>query len=81
MTNPDVPSKHCQEGPYIYDDGAFTIWKSRFGLWNSADSTGKSLVTSADKESVVIWSREHLNGFQNSTTITTKVKADEGYKL
>ena len=62
-----------------FDDGAFSLKLSRFGLWNSVDRDGKGLVTGLDKESVIFWSREHLNGFQNSTKSYTK--KESGYKL
>ena len=65
----------------VYDDGAFTVFKKRSGLYGSKDKEGKDLVTGLKKESVIAWSREHLNGFQNSTTITTKVNFNDGYKL
>ena len=79
MENPDLPPKDTKEGPFSYDDGAFTVWLSRFGLWNSADKEGKGLCCGLDKESVIRWSREHLNGFQNS--YTTYPKKESGYKL
>lgn len=62
-----------------FDDGAFSLKLSRFGLWNSVDRDGKGLVTGLDKESVIFWSREHLNGFQNSTK--SYPKKESGYKL
>lgn len=86
---PEVPEanelqiieKYSKEGPYMYDDGAFSIWLSRYGLWRSTDRDGKGIVSSSDKESVVFWSREHLNGFQNSVSHTTGVSFESEYKL
>jgi len=77
----DKPSKYCEEGPYIYDDGAFTIWKSRFGLWRATDREGTGLTSGLDKESVVYWAREHINGYKTSTKIVTNVSFEGGYKL
>ena len=80
MSDLDKPSKYCEEGPYSYDDGSFIIWKSRFGLWRATDKEGNELCTCLDKESLVFWAREHLNGYQNSTMYVTNVSV-EGYKL
>ncbi len=71
----------CKEGPYNYDNGAFTLWLSRFGIWKSADPEGKGITSGLDKESVVFWTREHLNGFQLSWSSTTKTSFGDGYKL
>ena len=46
MMNPD----YCKEGPYNYDDGSFTLWLSRFGVWKSADREGKGITSGLDKE-------------------------------
>ena len=55
----------------IYDDGAFTVFKTRFGTYNSKDREGQGLVCGINKDAVILWSREHLNGFANSTVIET----------
>ena len=65
----------------VYDDGAFTVFFTRFGLYSSRDKEGKSISCGLDKESVVFWSREHLNGFQNSYVTEPKVGDGSGYKL
>ena len=57
----------------IYDDGAFTIFKSHYGMWNSRDREGNGLSCGLDKEAVIFWSRERLNGWQNSYAVTTNV--------
>ncbi len=87
--HPEIPEvddlklleKYSKEGPYNYDDGAFALWLSRFGLWKSTDKEGKGIVSGPDKDAVIFWSREHLNGFQNSTSHTTGVSFENGYKL
>ena len=48
--------------------GDFTLFKSRGGLWNSRDSEGNGLVCGCDKEDVIFWSEEHLNGQLRSWT-------------
>ena len=48
--------------------GDFTLFKSRGGLWNSRDSEGNGLVCGADREDVIFWSEEHLNGQLRSWT-------------
>ena len=65
----------------VYDDGAFTVFFTRFGLYSSRDREGKGISCGLDKESVIFWSREHLNGFQNSWASATKTSASDGYKL
>ena len=77
MVNPD----YCKEGPYNYDDGSFTLWLSRYGVWKSADPEGKGITSGLDKESVVFWTREHLNGFQLSWASTINTSSGDGYKL
>ena len=65
----------------VYDDGAFSIFKTKYGMYSSIDREGKALVSSISKEDVIIWSREHLNGFQNSTASDTNVKVGDAVKL
>ena len=65
----------------VYDDGAFTVFYTRFGLYSSRDREGKGLTCGLDKEAVIFWSREHLNGFQNSWASDTKTSVTGGYKL
>ena len=81
MSDLDKPNKYCQEGPYIYDDGQFTIWKSRFGLWRATAGDGTGLCSGLDKDSVVYWAREHINGYQTSTMVVTNVSFLGNYKL
>ena len=57
-----------------YDDGAFSIILSRFGIYNSMDRNGEGITCGLDKDAVIFWSREHLNGFQNSGYIVSNVK-------
>ena len=65
----------------IYDDGAFSIFKTKYGMYSSIDREGKALVSSISKEAVIVWSREHVNGFQNSTASVTNVKVGDAVKL
>ena len=65
----------------IFDDGAFSIFKTKYGMYSSIDREGKSLVSSISKEAVIVWSREHVNGFQNSTASVTNVKVGDAVKL
>ncbi len=65
----------------VFDDGAFSVFETRYGTYSSIDREGKSLVSSLSKEDVIIWSREHLNGFQNSTAYVTNVKVGDAVKL
>ena len=54
-----------------YDDGAFTVFKTRFGTYNSKDKEGKGLCCGIDKEAVIYWSREQLRGYPTSTMLVT----------
>ncbi len=67
--------KYSKEGPYNYDDGSFALWLSQYGLWRSTDKEGKGICCGLVKEDVLFWTREHLNGFQNSTAYTTGVSS------
>ena len=57
-----------------YDDGAFMVITTRFGLYSSRNRDGEGITCGLDKEAVIFWSREHLNGFQNSWASNTGVK-------
>ena len=64
-----------------YDDGAFTVFATRWGTYAARDREGNGLCSGIDKEGVVFWAREHLNGFQNSWVSVTNVSFEGGYKL
>ena len=57
----------------LYDDGAFTVFKTRWGTYAARDKEGNGLCSGIDKEAVVFWAREHLNGFANSYATSTNV--------
>ena len=57
----------------VYDDGAFTVFSTRWKTWASRDKEGNGLCSGLDKEAVIFWSREHLNGFANSYKTETRV--------
>ena len=57
----------------IFDDGAFTVYHTRWKTYASRDKEGNGLCSGLDKDAVVFWSREHLNGFANSWAQTTNV--------
>ena len=58
----------------VYDGGAFTVFATSYGTYSSRDRDGNGLVSGIDKDSVIFWSREHLNGFQNSNhTVVNKL--------
>ena len=63
----------------ILDDGAFTVFGTRFGTYCSRDKDGKGLCSGSDKDAVIFWSREHLNGFANSTAYTTNVSMSSDF--
>ena len=48
--------------------GDFTIFKSRGGLWNTRNSEGEGMVCGLDKDQVIFWTEEHLNGQLRSWT-------------
>lgn len=65
----------------VYDDGNFTVFSTRWGTFAARDRDGNGLCSGVDKEGVIFWAREHLNGFQNSSATTTNTKFNSGYKL
>ncbi len=65
----------------IFDDGAFSVFKTKYEMYSSIDREGKALVSGLSKEDVIFWSREHLNGFQNSTATVTNTKIGDAVKL
>ena len=81
MSDLDLPDKYAKEGPYIYDDGDFTLYLTRFGVWKTRDRDGNGLCSGLDKDSVIYWAREHINGYKTSHAITTNVSFGTGYKL
>ena len=42
--------------------GDFTIFKSRGGLWSTRNNEGESMCCGCNKEDVIFWTEEHLNG-------------------
>ncbi len=56
----------------VYDGGAFTVFATSYGTYSSRDRDGNGLVSGIDKDSVILWSRKHLNGFQNSNASVVK---------
>jgi hypothetical protein len=57
----------------LYDDGAFSVFSTRWGTYAARDKEGNGLCSGIDKEAVVFWAREHLNGFANSHKTITNV--------
>jgi len=57
----------------LVDDGAFTVFQTRWGTYASRDKDGNGLCSGLDKDAVIYWSREHLRGFPTSTCYTTNV--------
>lgn len=62
-----------------YDNGAFNVFSTRWGTYAAKKSDGTGLCSGLDKDSVVFWAREHLNGFQNSYVTYPKKESD--YRL
>ena len=65
----------------VYDDGAFSVFHTSYGMYSSKDKDGVGLCCGLVKEDVIFWSREHLNGFQNSWASTTDTKLGDVVKL
>ena len=62
-----------------YDDGDFNVSSTRWGTFAAKKPDGIGLCSGLDKESVIFWAREHLNGFANS--YVTYPKKESNYKL
>ena len=58
----DSTKKMSETDIEIYDDGAFTVFLSRFGLYNARDKDGNGLCASVSKEDCVFWARNALFG-------------------
>ena len=65
----------------VYDDGAFVLFYTSYGMYSSKDRDGVGLCCGLDKEAVIFWSREHLNGFENSWATVTNTKVGDAVKL
>ncbi len=70
-----------EEKMEVYDDGAFSVFCTSYGMYSSRDKNGVGLCCGLVKEDVVFWSREHLNGFANSTVTVTNTKVGDAVKL
>ena len=57
----------------IMDDGAFTVFQTRWDTYAARDKDGKGLCSGIDKDAVIYWAREHLNGFATSTAHVTNI--------
>jgi len=65
----------------VYDDGAFSVFYTSYGMYSSKDKEGVGLCCGLDKDAVIFWSREHLNGFANSTVSVTNTKVGDAVTL
>ena len=65
----------------VYDDGAFSVFYTSYGMYSSRDKDGVGLCCGLSKEDVIFWSREHLNGFANSSVTVTNTKIGDAVKL
>ncbi len=70
-----------EEKMEVYDDGAFSVFYTSYGMYSSRDKNGVGLCCGLVKEDVVFWSREHLTGFANSTVTVTNTKIGDAVKL
>ena len=57
----------------MYDDGAIMIYQTKCDTYEARDRNGKGLCSGLDKDAVLFWAREQLNGYKNSYAITTNV--------
>ena len=57
----------------LFDDGAFTVYLTRWDTYASRDKDGNNLCSGVDRDAVIYWSREHLNGFKTSTVHVTNI--------
>jgi hypothetical protein len=74
MTETEVETYH-EEGK------EFIVFKTRYGLYSSRDTEGNGLVSSIEKDAVIFWSREALNGYKNSYAVSTGVSTVINGKL
>ena len=65
----------------VYDEGAFTVFKTRWGTYAARDKEGNGLCTSLDKEATIFWAREHLADFPNSYATKTNISTAIGDSL
>ena len=68
------PEEHDEETAFIFDDGNFTVWKTPYGVWRSADREGNALLTAPTKESCEDMTRWKLAGYPGGETIVTNVR-------
>ena len=65
-----------------FDDGAFMVSLSRFGVYNAHDKDGHCLTTSGRKDDAIFWARNHLFGpLPGVVTYITNVKIGAGDSL
>ena len=57
----------------VFDDGLFSIYKTRFGTYEARDKEGNGITSSLSKDATEFWAREHLTGFPNSYAVVTRV--------
>ena len=65
----------------LFDEGAFTVYRTRWNTYASRDKEGNGLCSGLDKDAVIFWSREHLNNFANSYATKTNVSVEIGDSL
>lgn len=57
----------------FYDDGAFYVNETKYGIWHSFDKDDKPLITSLNEEECVKTSRFYLKSKQDGTLNNTEV--------
>ena len=66
---PDTPwnTKTLLSGPFQIDNSAFMVWETRWGMWQSADSNGRRMLTALTREAVEHMTRWYLKCEQDGT--------------
>ena len=58
-----------------FENGAYMVSLSRFGVYNAHDKDGKCICTSGTKDDAIFWARNHLFGpLPGVSTYVTNVK-------
>ena len=48
-------------------DDVFYVWETRYGLWSTETKEGRSMMTGATRDAVVVMTRWHLKCEQDGT--------------
>jgi hypothetical protein len=64
---------------YNWIDDVFRVYKTKYGLWHSADKDGKELITAMTEDQCISGTRFYLKGLQDGSDVETSRVLNDGF--